>query len=469
MTSATRPYLYYDAVVSICTTCYRKIDGKIVFEDGRVWMLKHCPAHGSERVLMSDDVDYYRQCREVYIKPPEMPRRRNTPIKYGCPYDCGLCPDHEQHSCLTLIEVTDACNLRCPICYANSGPERQTHRPLAVIESMLDAVVANEGEPDVVQISGGEPTIHPDFFAILDAAKRRPIRHLMVNTNGVRIARDREFAKRLASYKPFFEIYLQFDSLRPKPLEVIRGADLRDIRMKALEHLNEFDLSTTLVVTLQRGVNDDEIGEIIDFALKQPCVRGVTLQPVQVAGRVDGYIDSENRLTLSEVRRRILEQSDVFAPEDLVPVPCHPDSLCMGYAFKGSDGDVVALTSLIGRDALLNGAKNTVIFEREPAVQGAFIKLFSTALGSDEQPERLKDLLCCLPRVKGDVSYANVFRLLIVEFIDAQSFDLRSIKKTCIHIAHPDGRLIPFDTFNMFYRDELEATRLAPLREWATR
>ena len=171
MTSATRPYLYYDAVVSICTTCFRKIDGKIVFEDGRVFMLKHCPQHGSERVLISDDVDYYRQCREVYIKPPEMPLRRNTPIEYGCPYDCGLCPDHEQHSCLTLIEVTDACNLRCPICYANSGPERQTHRPLALVESMLDAVVANEGEPDIVQISGGEPTIHPDFFAILDAAK----------------------------------------------------------------------------------------------------------------------------------------------------------------------------------------------------------------------------------------------------------------------------------------------------------
>ena len=432
-------------------------------------MLKHCPQHGSERVLISDDVDYYRQCREVYLKPPEMPRRRNTPTEFGCPYDCGLCPDHEQHSCLTLIEVTDACNLRCPICYAGSGPERQTHRSLDVIESMLDAVVANEGEPDVVQISGGEPTIHPDFFAILDAAKRRPIRHLMVNTNGVRIARDAEFAKRLASYKPLFEIYLQFDSLRSKPLEIIRGADLRDIRMRALERLNELELSTTLVVTLQRGVNDDEIGEIIDFALTQPCVRGVTLQPVQVAGRLDGYSDAANRLTLSEVRRKVLEQSDVFAPEDLVPVPCHPDSLCMGYAFKSGSGEVVPLTSMIGRDALINGAKNTIIFEQEPEVRGAFLRLFSTSLGADEQPERLKDLLCCLPRVQGEVSYANVFRLLIVEFIDAQSFDLRSIKKTCVHIVHPDGRMIPFDTYNLFYRDDLEATRLAPLRAWAGR
>jgi uncharacterized radical SAM superfamily Fe-S cluster-containing enzyme len=471
MTTATRPYLFYDAAVSICTTCYRKIDGKIVFEEGRVYLLKHCPAHGSERVLVSDDVAYYRQCREVYLKPPEMPLRRNTPIRWGCPYDCGLCPDHEQHSCVSLIEVTDACNLRCPICYAESGPERQHHRPLALIESMLDAVIANEGEADVVQISGGEPTIHPDFFAILDAAKRRPIRHLMVNTNGVRIARDGEFAKRLASYKPLFEIYLQFDSLRPKPLEILRGADLRDIRMRALERLNELQLSTTLVVTLQRGVNDDEIGEILDFAVKQPCVRGVTLQPVQVAGRVDGYDDAANRLTLSAVRRKILEQSSIFLPEDLIPVPCHPDSLCMGYAFKGVDGEVIPLTSMIGREALMDGSRNTIVLESEPGVRGAFLNLFSTGIGADTQPARLKDLLCCIPKAlaTSDIGYANIFRLLIVEFIDAQSFDLRSIKKTCVHIVHPDGRLIPFDTYNLFYRDDLETTRLAPLRDWAAR
>ncbi len=457
--------------MSICTTCFRKIDGKIVFEEGRVWMLKHCPAHGSERVLVSDDVEYYRLCREVYLKPPEMPLRRNTPIRWGCPYDCGLCPDHEQHSCISLIEVTDACNLRCPICYAGSGPERQHHRPLSLIESMLDAVVANEGEADVVQISGGEPTIHPDFFAILDAAKKRSIRHLMVNTNGVRIARDGDFAKRLAEYKPLFEIYLQFDSLRSRPLEILRGADLRDIRMKAIERLNELNLSTTLVVTLQRGVNDDEIGEILEFALRQPCVRGVTLQPVQVAGRVDGYDDGANRLTLSEVRRRILEQSPLFTAEDLVPVPCHPDALCMGYAFKTGDGAAIPLTSMIGRDVLMNGSRNTIVLESEPGIRGAFLSLFSTAVGSETQPARLQELLCCLPKALAatDVSYANIFRLLIVEFIDAQSFDLRSVKKTCVHIVHPDGRLIPFDTYNLFYRDDLETTRLAPLRAWAER
>ena len=190
MSSRVRPYLFYDVALTICSTCFRKLEGKIVFEQGRVFLLKDCPQHGPEKVLVADDVDYYRRCREVFIKPPEMPARYNTPVRWGCPYDCGLCTDHEQHSCLSLIEICDACNLRCPVCYASSGPERQEFRSLAQVEAMLDAVVRNETEPDVVQISGGEPTLHPDFFTILDRARQRPIRHLMVNTNGVRLARE---------------------------------------------------------------------------------------------------------------------------------------------------------------------------------------------------------------------------------------------------------------------------------------
>ena len=145
MGDRVRPYLFYDTATSICSRCLRRVDAKIVFEDGNVFMIKRCQRHGVEKVLMADDVDYYRRCREVFLKPPEMPNHYNTGVKWGCPYDCGLCPDHEQHSCLTLIELTDHCNLECPVCYASSGPKRETHRTLAQIEAMLDRVVSNEG------------------------------------------------------------------------------------------------------------------------------------------------------------------------------------------------------------------------------------------------------------------------------------------------------------------------------------
>ena len=463
-----RPYLFYDVAVSICSTCYRKVEGKIVFEDDRVFLLKRCPEHGGERVLIADDVDYYRRCREVFLKPPEMPLRYNTPVRWGCPYDCGLCTDHEQHSCLSLIEITDHCNLQCPICYASSGPSRPEFRSLDQIERMLDAVVRNEGRPDVVQISGGEPTLHPDFFAVLDMAKALPIQHLMVNTNGVRIAREEDFARRLAGYMPGFEVYLQFDSFEAPALQTLRGADLRWVREQAIERLNRLGVSTTLVVTLKKGLNDGEIGRIIDYALQQPCVRGVTFQPIQAAGRLEQYDPARDRLTLTEVRRRILEQTSVFRPEDIIPVPCHPDSLAMAYALK-LDGKVVPLTGLIDPKILIEGGRNTVMFEEDPAAREGVFRLFATNHSPQSSAASLHDLLCCLPRAStpGAIGYENLFRILILQFIDAYSFDVRSVKKTCIHIVHPDGRLIPFDTYNLFYRDELERTRLVPLRRAA--
>src|SRR5437016_12395718 len=133
---------------------------------------------------------------------------------------------------------------------------------------------------------------------------------------------------------PGFESYLQFYSLRPRRLRELRGVDLSDVRRRAIERLNEHHISTTLVVTLKKGLNDGEIGEIIDFALKQRCVRGVTFQPIQHAGRAENFDPARDRLTLGEVRQQILKQSPVFKPSDVIPVPCHPDCLAMAYALK---------------------------------------------------------------------------------------------------------------------------------------
>ena len=297
-------------------------------------------------------------------------------------------------------------------------------------------------------------------------AKERPIRHLMVNTNGVRIAQDEEFVKRLADYGTDFEIYLQFDSFERSALMNLRGADLRSVREKALERLNRYDISTTLVATLRKGLNDGEVGKLIEYALQQPCVRGVTFQPIQDAGRLEEFNPATDRLTLTEVRRKILEQTETFRSEDIIPVPCHPDSLAMAYALK-IDNKAIPLTGLIDPDILIEGARNTIVYEEEPKIRDCLFKLFATNHSPQSGASSLRELLCCLPAViaPAELSYKNIFRVLIVQFLDAHAFDVRSVKKTCIHIAHPDGRLIPFDTYNLFYRDGLEDTRLAGLRQ----
>ena len=460
-----RPYLFYDTTQSVCTTCLRTVEAKILIKDQHVYMDKWCSVHGVERVLMADDAEYYKLCREVYVKPPEMPANFSTKMHYGCPYDCGLCPDHMQHSCLTVLEITDNCNLNCPVCYAESGTHRTTHKSLATVIGMLDAVVANEGEPDVVQFSGGEPTLHPDFFTILDEAKKRPIKHLMINTNGVRIAQDRAFVEQLARYAPGIEIYLQFDSFRPEALKALRGADLTRIRRDAIANLNAANISTTLVVTLKKGLNDDEIGDIIRYAIKQPCIRGVTLQPIQDAGRVEDYDAGRNRLTVSEIRRMIAEQSGIFTKEDVLPVPCNPDTLAMAYALK-LDGQAVPLTRYLDTETVLAGEKSTIVFERDDALKAQLFKLFSTNHSPESSANCLSELMCCLPKIDAPValSYENVFRILIVQFMDAQSLDIRALKKSCVHMVQADGRMIPFESFNIFYRDE-KAQLLAKIRE----
>lgn len=449
-------YTYYDFTISLCPVCLKRIDAKIIFENDKVFMLKTCGEHGFFKVLIADDVEYYKSIRN-YNKPSEAPLKNNTKTLYGCPYDCGLCEDHEQHSCLSLVEITDRCNLTCPTCYAMSSPHYGNHRSLEEVEKMFDIIVENEGQPDVVQISGGEPTIHPQFFEILDIAKKKPIRHLMVNTNGIRIARDKEFAKRLAGYMPDFEIYLQWDSFKPTALETLRGKDLSEERKKAIEHLNELNLSTTLVVTLQRGLNDDEIGAVIDFALKQRCVRGVTFQPTQIAGRLNNFDTAINRITLTEVRNEILKQAPLFTPHDLVPVPCNPDALVMGYALK-LNGNVIPLTRYIDPAVLLdNSRRNTIIYEQDAGLHEQLLKIFSTGISVDRVDENMKQLLCCLPEIYAPgLSYENLFRIIIMRFIDAWDFDVRSIKKSCVHIVNKDGRMIPFETMNLFYRDDKE-------------
>lgn len=451
-----RNYIYYDHTISLCNECHRKIDAKVIFQDEKVFMTKTCKEHGFQKVLLADDIEWYKQIRN-YNKASEYPLQPQTETKFGCPYDCGICPDHEQHSCLTLIEVTDRCNLTCPTCYASSSPTHGRHRTLEEIKKMFEAVVASEGEPDVVQLSGGEPTIHPQFFEIMDMAKTYPIKHLMLNTNGLRIANDFAFAEKLATYMPDFEIYLQFDSFEAETLNQMRGKDLRNIREKAIANLNKLNLSTTLVVTLQKGLNDHEIGKIIEYGLEQKCVRGVTFQPTQISGRLDNFDPATDRLTNSEVRRLIIEQSPVFEGNDLVPVPCNPDALVMAYALKSKSG-VFPLTRLIDPEMLLNNSRNTIVYEQDEALKGHLLEIFSTGISVDAVDEKVKHLLCCLPDIIAPgLSYNNLFRIIIMNFMDAYDFDVRAIKKSCVHIVHTDGRIIPFETMNMFYRPELQA------------
>lgn len=454
MSNKARPYIFYGYTQSLCETCLAVVPTKIIFQNEKVYYQKRCAEHGVQKTLVSTDIEYFKRCKE-YLKPGDMPSQFQTAINQGCPHDCGLCPDHEQHSCLALFEIIDECNMRCPVCFANSAPGLGNPRTMEQIELMLQTLLASEQQPDLVQVSGGEPTLHPQLMPILHRLKASPIRHLMLNTNGIRIARDPQLVEELASLKPGFEVYLQFDSLKVNALQNIRGQDMRNIRRQALEKLERYNISTTLVCVVRKGVNDEEIGEIIQFAQQWQCVRGITFQPVQDAGRNEDAKPA-NRMTLSEIRTRIIEADNPFGDADMIPLPCHPENISIGYGIR-MDKQIIPVTGLLPREELLKGVDNTITFEKSVGLKEAFFKLFSLDACSEQTTEKLETLLCCLPRIqsKDGLTYDNVFRIVIMSFMDKYDFDLGSIKRSCTHFVEPNGKIYPFDTWNLFYREQV--------------
>lgn len=453
MSNKARPYIFYAQTQSLCEECLAVVSTKIIFQNGNVYYQKRCSEHGVQKTLVSTDIEYFKRCKD-YLKPGDMPSQFQTAIQKGCPHDCGLCPDHEQHSCLALFEIIDECNMQCPVCFANSAPGKGNARSLEQIEVMLQTLLASEQQPDLVQISGGEPTLHPQLMAILRRLKNSPIRHLMLNTNGIRLARDPELVAELASLKPGFEVYLQFDSLNSSALKNIRGQDMRNIRLQALEQLEKHNISTTLVCVVRKGVNDAEIGEIIQFAQRYKCVRGITFQPVQDAGRNEGDKPSQ-RITLSEIRTQIIQADNPFGDTDMIPLPCHPENICIGYGIKLGN-EIIPVTGLLPREELLKGVDNTITFEKSPGLKQAFLKLFSLDACSEQTTDNLQTLLCCLPRIQSEgLTYDHVFRIVIMGFMDKYDFDIGSIKRSCTHFVEPNGKIYPFDTWNLFYRQQV--------------
>ena len=314
-------YVFYELTRSICPECRRVIDAQILIRDNKVFMRKRCPSHGSFEALVYGDAQQYTNSSR-FNKPGTIPLEFSSEIKDGCPHDCGLCPDHQQHTCLGIIEVNSACDMACPLCFAEAGPG--FNLTLEEVEDILDRFVAAEGNPQLVQFSGGEPSIHPLIVPMMRAAHRRGISNVMLNTNGKRIATDDRFLAELADMgdaRP--NIYFQFDGFESETYRIIRGEpDLLPTKIRALDRLAEIGCTVILVPAIESGVNEHEIGRIVRFGLDHPAVKGINFQPAFHAGRHVKH-DPLRRITNPDIIALIEAQTEgLFLKSDFVPVPC---------------------------------------------------------------------------------------------------------------------------------------------------
>lgn len=472
-----RDYTFLGATQSLCPECLSVVPAKIVSRNDRVYFRKTCPTHGAREDFVCGDVNWFD--RSGYSLPGKLPVSFGMEPGKGCPYDCGLCTEHEQHTCIGLLEITSSCNLECPMCFAVSGPGGN-HLTFDECKAAIDRLVEVEGQPEILQLSGGEPTIHPQFEEIHRYACDQPIDIVMINTNGVRIAKDRAFVDRLAELKHRTEIYLQFDGFTDTGYEVLRGESLLETKLKAVEVLGEAGINTILVCTVQPGINDGELGRIVEFGMERPWVTGVSFQPATYSGRFVLPEDLEQRITFPEIIKGIARQTASWTETDFSPLPCaHPNAHTLAYGFRTQAG-ILPLARFIDLENHLDLLSGRITFNRPRAKQliaeylarqacgkggcddsidadqttaAAQSSGLKTAMPSDLTDHQLQAAQQFLLKAMTEqLGPRDMFRITTTSFMDAYNFDIRQLMKSCVHFILPSGHIIPFSAYNVLYR-----------------
>ncbi|HVV43716.1 MAG TPA: radical SAM protein [Bryobacteraceae bacterium] len=462
-------YVFYELTRSICPECRRVIDAHVLIRDNKVFMRKRCPAHGVFEALVYGDAGQYTSASK-FNKPGTIPLEFSAAIAHGCPYDCGLCPDHQQHACLGIIEVNSACDMTCPLCFSEAGPGFSL--TIEEVEDILDRFVAAEGNPQVVQFSGGEPSIHPQIIPMMRAAKLRGIPNVMLNTNGKRIARDDRFLAELAELQP--NIYFQFDGFDSETYRIIRGEpDILSLKLRALDRLAEIGCAVILVPAIERDVNEHEIGRIVRFGLSHPAVKGINFQPAFHTGR-HVWHDPLRRMTNPDVIALIEAQTEgLFLKTDFIPVPCcFPTCNSVTYAYVDEQHNVTSLPRLLKVEDYLDYITNRVMPDLGAEIRRALEGLWSSsAVPGSEKTAREFSFSCSacgLPDGGLDCRALSqfIFMIMLQDFMDPWTFNQKNLMKCCKEFLLPGGKQIPFCAYNTLgYREQARAQLVAQEKE----
>ena len=498
-------FLKIKSTKSLCPECGKPLDAEVFDEDGKVFIKKTCDEHGEfVNTYWSDDKLY--NSVEKYI--PTITGVDNPCVEDigPCPSNCGLCSKHETSTVLGLIDVTNRCNLRCPVCFANAAAAGYLYEPTQdEIRQMLRNLRNLKPHPcPAIQYAGGEPTVRKDIVELVKMAKEEGFTHVQIATNGIRLAKRENLAKELKE-AGLNTVYLAFDGVTPEPYINNRGRDLLPDKLQAIENCRKVGLGVVLVPTLVKGINDHQVGEIIKFAFDHnENIYGVNFQPVSFAGRTPADHVEEQRITIPDFVKIIEDETDgqvptsAFRPpssvepiaefislldgEDSAKVTlnCHEHCGIATYVFREkTEGDgkdkLIPITDFIDVDDLFDKLKeyNEKLkrgkFGSRKRVLAGLTGNLPKLVHTSRTPKDL-DIVKILLNVfaKGDYNALGDFSkdaMLIscMHFMDPFNFDEDRVKKCVIHYATPDGRIIPFCTFNSMYRPDVEQDFSRPL------
>jgi uncharacterized radical SAM superfamily Fe-S cluster-containing enzyme len=421
-----------DYTESVCPVCLKVIEARVVVQDRAVYLKKMCPDHGPTTAYLWPDADHY-QWMNAFRLPFIPPKAEITPLN-GCPLDCGLCSLHLRQPTLVEIEVTLSCNLRCPVCFmaADAAQTKLSMDPdLQVIETMFQAIIRQSGSQTSIQLTGGEPTTRPNLPEIVRLARKSGFSAIEVNTNGVILGRNPELIYELAE-AGISGIYLQFDGLNGHIYEHIRGVDLLEDKLQAIDHCRAAGVQAVLAMTVIWGVNHDQLGAVLDFALQnREVIAGVAYQPAFASGRFE--IPLERRLTMGDLIFMLAEQSHgLIEPYDLWPLGCsHPLCSCATYLIE-DHGVYKPFTRMIAPQEYIR-------YFNPNSPQGSVF----ADIANQQYPEAGPGL-----------------SVVIMNYMDAMTMDFKRLKECSMTVAMEDGGLIPFCAYQL---TNLMGKRLNPV------
>ncbi|MEK6626471.1 MAG: radical SAM protein [Bdellovibrionota bacterium] len=458
---------FFSATQSICPKCRKTVQAKIIFRNDQVILTKRCKEHGEFEALLSSDVNYWVKSLS-YTKPGTMPKKFSTPVDKGCPDDCGLCADHEQHTCSPIIEISNKCDLECPICIVWN--QNNYNMELSEFRHVIDGLIEREGTLELCLLSGGEPTLHPKFFELAEHARsRQEIKRVLVSSHGLKIGRSDEFARRFKEAGLYLS--LQFDSLSDANYHAIRGENLLEAKMACLEKCDKYKIPTIFVPTIARGFNDEEVGKVVNFALSQDFVTSVTIQPAAYTGAGGTAFpqDPMKKLTQVDIHKLLESQTDWLKKDDFLPIPCsHPSCYTACYALGVDKGKFVPLTHFGDVAIYLDALTNRAILgagmddKAQQLIQDAIYNLWSAQSVTVDTEKVLGSLKSILKEYQTadtmgqdqlwKLQETKIKAIFVHSFMDENDFDVSRIRKCCTHYALPDGRLMPGCAYNNVHR-----------------
>ena len=465
----------------ICPTCRELVDGARIIRGGKVYLRKQCPRHGKSEALISGDATWFLNSLK-YVKPGRVPLKYSTAVDEGCPRDCGLCPDHEQHSCLPIIEITNYCNLECPICIVQN--RHNYHMSREEFSATIRGLIEKEDLLDTVNLSGGEPTMHPEFLHLLDLARQPEIARISISTNGLRIAGDLDFCRELAEREVY--VNLQLDALRNPELRTLRGAgDHQSVRkLRALDNLERDRRAEprSWSTVARRAVNDDQIGDCVRLLYQRDFILSLMFQPAAYTGYGGAHFgphDPLETITIPDVVHAMEAQTDgLLRASDFMPLPCsHPSCFCsLTHLLKTAEG-LTPFPRFLEIDTYLEAIANRGTIRPDANFQRmmklTIDQLWSVGGQAPDSPRVLRALKHALRLMYPEqqslelaerlrIGEGLVKTIFIHAFMDEHTFEVDRIKKCCTHYALPDGRLMPGCAYNMFYRHKDARFAAAP-------